>query len=68
MNEAREVLERAAHRRAVEAVIWGMPAVNYDRMYQAMVREVKGGFNEIAYSVRWCSRFHPPTRVPSQEP
>src|SRR5712672_1304924 len=23
--------------RAVEAVIWGMPAVNYDLMYQAMV-------------------------------
>jgi hypothetical protein len=36
------------HRRAVEAVIWGMPVVNYDLMYQAMVR-AKGGFNQIAY-------------------
>ena len=44
-----EVAERAMHRRAVEAVIWGMPAVNYDLMYQAMVREAKGGFNQIAY-------------------
>ena len=25
-----ELTERAIHRRAVEAVIWGMPAVNYD--------------------------------------
>jgi len=44
-----DITERAIHRRAVEAVIWGMPAVNYDLMYQAMVREAKGGFNQIAY-------------------
>jgi hypothetical protein len=30
-----ELAERALHRRAVEAVIWGMPAVNYERMLQA---------------------------------
>jgi hypothetical protein len=40
---------RTLERRAVEAVIWGMPAVNYDLMYQAMVREAKGAFNQIAY-------------------
>jgi hypothetical protein len=40
---------RALHRRAVEAVIWGMPAVNYDLMFQAAVREAKGGFNQIVY-------------------
>jgi hypothetical protein len=34
--------------RAVEAVNWGMPAVNYDRMYQAMVR-AGGGSNQIVY-------------------
>jgi len=44
-----DLAERAVHRRAVEAVIWGMPAVNYDLMLQAMVREVKGAFNQIAY-------------------
>jgi hypothetical protein len=44
-----ELAERSLHRRAVEAVIWGMPAVNYDLMYQAMVREAKGAFNQIAY-------------------
>jgi len=37
------------HRRAVEAVIWGMPAVNYHLMYQEMVREVKGDFNQVLY-------------------
>ena len=29
--------ERTLHRRAVEAVIWGMPAVNYDLMLQQML-------------------------------
>jgi hypothetical protein len=43
--------ERALHRRAVEAVIWGMPAVNFDLMYQAMVRDAKAGAgtNKIVY-------------------
>jgi len=46
---ADELARRTIERRAVEAVIWGMPAVNYDLMYQAMVRETKGGFNQIVY-------------------
>ena len=29
-----ELQKRAIERRAVEAVIWGMPAVNYDIMLQ----------------------------------
>jgi len=28
--------ERTLHRRAVEAVIWGMPAVNAELLFQAM--------------------------------
>ena len=44
-----ELAERSIHRRAVEAVIWGMPAVNYELMYQEMVRKVRGGFNQILY-------------------
>src|SRR5690348_7725402 len=44
-----QLAKRALHRRAVEAVIWGMPAVNYDLVYQAAVREAKGGFNQIIY-------------------
>lgn len=44
-----ELAERAIQRRAIEAVIWGMPAVNTDLMYQAMARETKGGWNQIVY-------------------
>jgi hypothetical protein len=32
-----ELRERTLHRRAIEAVIWGMPAVNYERMLQAAI-------------------------------
>jgi hypothetical protein len=32
---AEQLAERAIERRAVEAVIWGIPAVNYERMLQA---------------------------------
>jgi hypothetical protein len=46
---ANELTRRTLAQRAVEAVIWGMPAVNYDLMYQAMVRETKGTFNQIVY-------------------
>jgi len=44
-----ELAERAIQRRAVEAVVWGMPAVNTDLMYQAMAREVKGHWNQLVY-------------------
>jgi hypothetical protein len=43
-----ELAERTLHRRAVEAVIWGMPAVNFDLLSQAMVK-AKGEFNQIVY-------------------
>jgi hypothetical protein len=42
-----QLRERALHRRAVEAAVWGMPAVNFDAMYQALVRDVHGGSNQI---------------------
>ncbi len=45
---AEDIAHRTIERRAVEAVIWGMPAVNYDLMYQAAVR-AKGKFNQIVY-------------------
>ena len=51
---AEELNRRRIERRAVEAVIWGMPAVNYDIMYQAMVRDVKGAQNQIVY---WSRLF-----------
>lgn len=43
-------LERQVlNHRAVEAVIWGMPAVNRDLMYQAMLRETRGRDNQLLY-------------------
>src|SRR5215471_3035135 len=44
-----ELAERTIQRRAVEAVIWGMPIVNYELMYQAMLSQARGGFNQILY-------------------
>jgi hypothetical protein len=46
---ADEIAARMVHRRAVEAVIWGMPAVNYHLMYQEMVRTTNGAFNQVLY-------------------
>jgi hypothetical protein len=40
---ANDLARRTVERRAVEAVIWGIPAVNFDRMYQAMVNDAKAG-------------------------
>ena len=50
---AAELAERAMHRRAVEAVNWGMPAVNYDLMLQAMIK-TGGAPNQIVY---WSKLF-----------
>jgi hypothetical protein len=49
--DAKELAKRSVHRRAVEAVIWGMPAVNFDRMYQAMVHDAQAGegSNKVVY-------------------
>jgi hypothetical protein len=51
-----ELAERTLHRRAVESVVWGTPAVNFDLMYQAMVRDAKAGegSNRIVY---WSRLF-----------
>ena len=46
---AQTVDDRMVERRAVEAVIWGMPVVNYDLMYQAMVHQANGDFNQVVY-------------------
>jgi hypothetical protein len=39
---------RTLHRRAVEAVIWGMPAVNAELMFQAMF-QAQSEFNQVVY-------------------
>lgn len=45
----RDVAGQALHRRAVEAVVWGMPAVNYQMMYEASARTGDPGDNRIVY-------------------
>src|SRR5689334_10041935 len=45
---AAELRERSIERRAIEAAIWGMPAVNYERMLQAaMANGAK--LNQVVY-------------------
>ena len=67
---ARDITQRTIERRAVEAVIWGTPAVNFDRMYQAMVHDAKAGegSNKIVYWSRlfdWKNQTLTQTPTPS---
>lgn len=50
--------ERMIERRAIEAVIWGIPAVNYDRMFEA-ARAASAGPNQIVYwsrPINWMNQ------------
>jgi hypothetical protein len=47
-RSAADLAESTLRRRAFEAVIWGMPAVNFELMYQASV-QVNGSYNEVVY-------------------
>jgi|SRR6516225_2384344 len=44
-----DIARRAIERRAVEAVIWCMPAVNYDLMLQEMLTKTDGKVNQMIY-------------------
>src|SRR6185437_261905 len=44
-----DLARRTVERRAIEAVIWGLPAVNLDLMLQAMITSAKGKPNQIVY-------------------
>jgi hypothetical protein len=46
---ADDLARRAIHRRGVEAVIWGIPAVNTDLMLQEMLTKTAGKVNQIIY-------------------
>jgi hypothetical protein len=45
---AEDLAKRAIERRAIEAVIWGMPAVNAQLMFQAM-KDANADFNQVVY-------------------
>ena len=55
-HSSEELVRHTIYRRAIEAVIWSTPAVNFDRMYQAMVHDAKAGegSNKIVY---WSRLF-----------
>lgn len=60
---ATQLTERTLHRRAIEAIIWGIPAVNYDLMLQSMIRDAKGAVNQILYWSRmpdWKNQYLTP--------
>jgi hypothetical protein len=46
--EREEIADRVVRGRAFEAVVWGMPVVSFELMYQAM-RQAGGGFNQVVY-------------------
>src|SRR5262245_58987356 len=46
---ADDLVSRQVHRRAVEAVIWGMSAVNTDLMRQEMLTKTPGKVNQFIY-------------------
>ena len=59
-----ELARRTLERRAVEAVIWGMPAVSFELMHQAMV-QAKGRWNQVVYWSRlpdWKNQTLTPNR------
>ena len=43
------IADLTVYRRAVEAVMWGMPAVNYQMMYEASARAGGPGDNQIVF-------------------
>ncbi len=46
---SQELASRTVYRRAVDAVIWGVPVVNLDMMRQAYFRDAKASYNDIVW-------------------
>jgi hypothetical protein len=47
-----QLAERALHRRAVDAAIWGVPIVSVDAMREAFLRDAGAKYNDIVYLSR----------------
>jgi hypothetical protein len=63
---ADELARRTIERRAVEAVNWGMPAVNYDLMLQEMLGKTAGKVNQVTYWSRPLD-WHNQTLTPNPD-
>jgi len=46
---SQDLASRTIYRRGVDAVIWGVPAVNLDMMRQAYFRDAKASYNDIVW-------------------
>jgi hypothetical protein len=61
-----QLAERTIERRAVEAVNWGMSAVNYDLMLQEMLNKTGGKVNQVVYWSRPLD-WHNQTLTPNPD-
>src|SRR5262249_35053005 len=57
---------RLIERRATEAVIWGIPAVNYDLMLREMLTKTEGKVNQVLYWDRPID-WHDQTLMPNPD-
>ena len=60
------IKEQMIYSRAIEAAIWGMPAVNYDLMLQEMLTKTSAKQNEIVYWSRPAD-WHNQTLTPNPD-
>ena len=63
---AEDLARRSIERRAVEAVNWGMSAVNYDLMLQEMLNKTEGKVNQVVYWSRPLD-WHNQTLTPNPD-
>jgi hypothetical protein len=63
---AKDVDRRMIEQRAFEAVIWGMPAVNYDLMLQEMLTKTNGKVGQVIYWGRPLD-YHNQTLTPNPD-
>jgi hypothetical protein len=62
---AQDLNDRMVHRRAVEAVIWGIPAVNTDLMRQQMLTKTSGKVGQVIY---WGRPLNPKNQTLTPNP
>lgn len=65
-KESEDLARRTIERRAVEAVIWGMPAVNTDLMLQEMLTKTQGKVGQVIYWGR-PMEWHNQTLTPNPD-
>jgi hypothetical protein len=61
-----QLAQRTIERRAIEAINWGMPAVNYDLMLQEMLSKTPGKVNQVIYWSRPLD-WHNQTLTPNPD-